>query len=270
MIKRKNENAFIKRRIPHHFKEKHFWRNLLFSGFLLAAMITGVVFMRQMEAQKTVETDVAVSAGAGMQSALEEPETITADYIQLPDPFLLLVNKTVAIPDSYEMTPRQYGNIIVDNRIYESLSQMIDDAGQDGVVLWVASGYRSVEEQQALLDRAVKENEDAGCDAQAALEIALRTIQIPGHSEHHTGLAVDFNCVSRNFEHTAEYQWLKENAAEYGFVQRYPADKTEITKIDVESWHYRYVGKEHAREMQRLGLCLEEYCLLLKKQDAGV
>ena len=99
-----------------------------------------------------------------------------------------------------------------------------------------------------------------------AQELSLRTIARPGYSEHHTGLAVDLNDVSDNFEETEAYRWLQAHSADYGFVQRYRQDKVDITGIDNESWHYRYVGVEHAQEMNRLDLCLEEYVEYLKEQ----
>ena len=97
-----------------------------------------------------------------------------------------------------------------------------------------------------------------------AYEDARITIQAPGYSEHHTGLAVDFNDVEDDFRETEAYTWLQEHAAEYGFVERYPKGKESITGIDYEPWHYRYVGKEHAQRMNELNMCLEEYVAFLK------
>ena len=90
-------------------------------------------------------------------------------------------------------------------------------------------------------------------EAGQALEDALRTIALPGHSEHQTGLALDFNDVSGDFALTEAYRWLQEHGAEYGFIQRYPAGKESVTGIAEESWHYRYVGRPHAQAMKRLG-----------------
>ena len=87
---------------------------------------------------------------------------------------------------------------------------------------------------------------------------------IPGTSEHQTGLAADivtptYQMLDAGFADTPAGQWLSEHAAEYGFVLRYPQDKQEITGIIYESWHYRFVGKTHAKLMKESGLCLEEY-----------
>ena len=81
----------------------------------------------------------------------------------------------------------------------------------------------------------------------------------PGTSEHELGLAIDINADLDRSTSDEVYGWLAQNAWKYGFVLRYPADKTDITGIDYEPWHYRYVGQEAAKEMHKKGLCLEEY-----------
>lgn len=84
----------------------------------------------------------------------------------------------------------------------------------------------------------------------------------PGHSEHNTGLAVDisFNNVPyTSIDSYDEYDWIIENAHKYGFILRYPEDKTAITKFSYESWHFRYVGKEAAKYIYKNDITLEEY-----------
>ena len=112
-------------------------------------------------------------------------------------------------------------------------------------------------------------NEQGMSEEEAKKEAATR-VAIPGTSEHHLGLAVDINSVETSFENTKAFKWLQKNAENYGFVLRYPKDKKAITKIIYEPWHYRYVGVEHAKEMNRLGLCLEEYIDLLNDQNLSV
>lgn len=120
----------------------------------------------------------------------------------------------------------------------------------------VVAGYRTREEQQALYDNAV---------ATKGAEHARNYLAVPGCSEHHTALAVDFDLydaaigTSSDFDGKGQYQWLLQHAWEYGFIQRYAPDKSELTGIAYESWHFRYVGVPHARQMTQLGLCLEEY-----------
>ena len=70
---------------------------------------------------------------------------------------------------------------------------------------------------------------------------------------------MDFNYVNREFENTAAFQWLQENAQDYGFILRYAEEKENITKVSYEPWHWRYVGEEHAKKMKSRNLCLEEY-----------
>lgn len=197
----------------------------------------------------------------------QEPSAEVEGFQQPEDPLLVVVNGEVPLPEDWAVTPRLVHDEEVDLRMYSDLMAMFDAAAEDGVWFWVASGYRSVAEQEAILQRAVEENVAQGMTVSQARATALRTIAEPGHSEHHTGLAVDLNDVSDGFEQTEAYRWLRENAAQYGFVQRYRADKADITGIDNESWHYRYVGREHALAMEELDLCLEEYVAYLREQD---
>lgn len=185
----------------------------------------------------------------------------------LNDPLLVLVNSDNPLPSDWQVTPALIDDETVDIRIYDDLSAMLKAAAEDNIWFWVASGYRSVEQQENILSRAVEANIANGMSEADAEAEALRTIQKPGCSEHHTGLAIDFNDVSDDFEHTEGYYWLCEHAADYGFVQRYKSDKISITGIDNESWHYRYVGKEHARKMNELDMCLEEYIEYLKSEN---
>ena len=94
--------------------------------------------------------------------------------------------------------------------------------------------------------------------------MTLKIINKPGTSEHNLGLAVDFNYVNLDFEETESFKWLQKNAENYGFILRYKKEKEEITKVDYEPWHWRYVGEKHAKKMNELDMCLEEYVEYLK------
>ncbi|MEG1427441.1 MAG: M15 family metallopeptidase [Oscillospiraceae bacterium] len=178
---------------------------------------------------------------------------------------LILVNGQHAIPQPYDFYPSFYDTEAVDSRIFDLLVAMMKSAEKNGISLWIASGFRDVETQTAILENAVENRmNEYEMDRDTAMTNALKTIALPGYSEHHTGLAVDFNTVSVDFEETEAYHWLSKYAAEYGFVQRYPEEKEEITGINYEPWHYRYVGKTHAREMKEKNYCLEEYIAYLK------
>ena len=91
-----------------------------------------------------------------------------------------------------------------------------------------------------------------------------QTINRPCTSEHNLGLAVDFNYINNEFEKTKEFSWLQKNAENYGFILRYNKNKENITQVNYEPWHWRYVGVDNAKKMNELNMCLEEYLEYLK------
>lgn len=173
---------------------------------------------------------------------------------------LILVNKWNYIPDDYtvELTTLANG-VRIDTRIYPALQKMFDSARKDNVYPIVASGYRTTEKQQSLMDEKINDYEDEGYSAAEAKEKAEAWVAIPGTSEHQLGLSVDINADGIHSTGSKVYEWLDENAYKYGFIHRYPSDKTDITGIINEPWHYRYVGIEAAKEIKDQGVCLEEY-----------
>ncbi len=131
--------------------------------------------------------------------------------------------------------------------------------------LWVTSAYRSYQTQSWLYQDEVNSLRDEYGDM--AEEKAKESVNPPGASEHQTGLTADIHTLSTasmQFAGTAAAEWLEENAQYFGFILRYPEDKTEITGIMYEPWHFRYVGRYHAMQIKRLGMCLEEYMEYLK------
>ena len=152
-----------------------------------------------------------------------------------------------------------------DARAIDSLTQMILDMKAAGIKnIWAQSTYRSPEKQKRLIEESIQEYLEQGKTEEEARSLTLRGIEEPYRSEHNLGLAVDFNNVDNEFEDEPAFPWLVENAANYGFILRYPKDKEDITQIKYEPWHWRYVGPEYAKEMKDLGLCLEEYVEYLK------
>lgn len=178
---------------------------------------------------------------------------------------LILVNGDYAIPDDYELELTELSNgKKVDSRIYPDLQEMFDDARLGGLHLFVREGYRTWEEQQAIMDERIEEYKKEGYSKQEAKKLAEEYVAEPGTSEHQLGIAVDINADTSGSSSDAVYTWLDENAYKYGFIKRYPPDKTEITGVNNEPWHYRYVGEEAAKEMKDKNLCLEEYIGQLK------
>lgn len=179
--------------------------------------------------------------------------------------YLLLANVDNPLPQDFTVETEVVQNSFeMDAHVAQTMRDMIDAAAKDGVDLLVCSAYRSIEKQQTLFDEQVQIYLNQGKSQQEAYDLTASAIAIPGTSEHHTGLAADIvtpthQTLDPEFADTEAGQWLQEHAWEYGFVLRYPEDKQDVTKIIYESWHYRFVGKTHAKLMKESGLCLEEY-----------
>ena len=149
----------------------------------------------------------------------------------------------------------------LDKDMWPYLKAMMDAARADGIDIGIISAWRSYSTQRILFDDKVKRLMNSGYSKEAAEKEAATCIALPGTSEHHTGLAVDFNSTNQSFENTKTFKWLKENAENYGFIMRYAKDKMDITGgIIYEPWHWRFVGINIAKEMNSLGYCYEEYC----------
>jgi len=178
---------------------------------------------------------------------------------------LILVNRWNMIPKDYDVDLTELSNgQTVDTRIYAALQNMFDAARADGVYPVVASGYRTAEKQQSLMDEKVAAYKAEGYSASQAKAEAESWVAIPGTSEHQLGIAVDINADGVKSNGSEVYKWLKQNGYRFGFILRYPPSKTEITGVSNEPWHYRYVGIEAATEMNDHNLCLEEY---LRERD---
>ena len=152
----------------------------------------------------------------------------------------------------------------VDRRAYEDLQKMMDDARALGYNPLVCSSYRTNDTQTRLFNNKVQQYIDQGYSESSAIEEAGKWVAVPGTSEHQTGLALDIVTVENQNLNDSQLnspcqQWLMEHCYDYGFILRYPEDKVDITKIDFEPWHYRYVGYEAAQEIKEKGICLEEF-----------
>ena len=173
---------------------------------------------------------------------------------------LILVNRENYIPADYEVQLTELSNgKKVDSRIYPELQEMFNAARAQGYGLFVREGYRTQEEQQQLMNEKIEAYENEGKSKSEAKKLAEQWVAIPGTSEHQLGIAVDINADTTKSSSDDVYSWLAENAHKYGFIKRYPSDKTDITGVINEPWHYRYVGKEAALEIYSQGMCLEEY-----------
>lgn len=173
---------------------------------------------------------------------------------------LILVNEDYYIPEDYQVTLVKLDNgERVDERICPALLEMFEEAEKDDVYMVVADGYRSHKEQEEVLKEKTKEYQKRVLIPWIAKMMAEKWVAIPGTSEHQLGIAVDINADAIHSSGQQVYQWLFNHAYEYGFIQRYPSDKSNITGINYEPWHYRYVGEDVAKEMFETDICLEEY-----------
>ena len=176
-----------------------------------------------------------------------------------PDALTVLVNKHYALPAGYvpklEALGSRYGSGSLRPEAAAAFRDMSDAAREEGVTLRSVSAYRAYKTQINTYNRYLKQSKQATVDTFSAR---------PGHSEHQTGLALDINVASTraHFENTPAFAWLKGHCAEYGFILRYDQGQEAVTGYRFEPWHYRYVGKEAAREIMDLGITYEEYVAL--------
>lgn len=181
---------------------------------------------------------------------------------------LTLVGPDHPLPDDFCIETTDVHGKPFDIRAAKALHRLFDDAQSADFLLEMVSGYRSVEYQKELVERSLSRRIKSGMTrAEAEAETALYVAQ-PGCSEHNLGLAADIvSCgwfdenddLEDWFDRTPHFAWLKENAWKYGFILRYPKDKTHITGIGYEPWHYRYVGAEAAKLITKTDITLEEF-----------
>ncbi|HHT7238986.1 MULTISPECIES: D-alanyl-D-alanine carboxypeptidase family protein [Bacillus] len=141
-------------------------------------------------------------------------------------------------------------NLRLSKDIVKKFLNVVDAAGKDGVQHFLmSSGYRDFQEQSKLY-------KEMGSD------YALPA----GYSEHNLGLSLDVGSTQKKMEKAPEGKWIEENVWKHGFVLRYPKNKSDITGIQYEPWHIRYVGLPHSAIMQKKNLTLEEYLDFLKEK----
>lgn len=170
---------------------------------------------------------------------------------------LVAINEMNSQQDSPTYVVGNDNDMKIINVVYQPLISMMRDfnaaTGYDDIV--VIGGFRTAERQKELYDEDL---EQTGSDHS-------ERVALPGHSEHESGYAMDFTTSTTcDYDGTGKYDWINQNCWKYGFILRYPEDKTSITQIQYKPWHYRYVGVPHAYYMYKNGLCLEEYIDLVR------
>lgn len=208
--------------------------------------------------EKIVEEKVIDAFAVAKQNA----DTLSSDA---DDWKLTLVNRFYPLakdykPELVEIEPDKF----VDKRIAEDLKEMLDDARKEGLQPFICSAYRDYEYQRQVFNETMVTWINQGYTPLASYEETAKSVAIPGTSEHATGLALDitsaeFMELDDRQADTPEAKWLAENCWKYGFILRYPVDKSAVTGIVFEPWHYRYVGKEYAKEITEKDVTLEEF-----------
>lgn len=167
--------------------------------------------------------------------------------------------------DALSLNYKKYDQVFaVDRAAYQPLKDMFAAAEKAGVPLQMVSPYRSIQKQDRLFTESVNYYMKQGYSESEAIKKANVSRTFTGTSEHNTGFGFDILekgnwTLSESFDKTAQFKWLMENAESYGFILRYQKDKTDITGIMYEPWHFRYVGTQHAKEINSKNMCLEEY-----------
>ena len=276
----KHHNTNGKRLKEKRYNKKKKLNKRKIAIVILIIIIVIIVIVRKSRNKTTVETttnQVEQTASKQEENKIEEEQekeqgqSSNQNQEQKPeneitDWRLTLANYENLLPENFTVKvenidkTRQF-----DARAIGELNDMMNQMKKDGITnIWIQSAYRSVARQKELYDASVKKYLQEGKTQEEAEKLTNEYINKPGSSDHNLGLAVDFNKVDNGFEKLDGFKWLQKNAENYGFVLRYPKDKEDITKISYESWHWRYVGVEHAKKMNELNMCLEEYIQYLK------
>lgn len=219
---------------------------------------------------QTVATTAAQTVANAVSDIIEDYDYAYAGFMpayadmNVSDWRMILVNRDYILPEDYEVTlapciTDDPDSLKLDYRVAPHYNEMYLAALDDGIELTPVSGYRSVERQKRNFENKIQKYVSEGYGKVEATQMAATIILPPGTSEHNAGLAMDICSLYESFENTDEFKWLSENAADYGFILRYPEDKQDVTKIIYEPWHWRYVGVEAAKAMKASGQCLEEY-----------
>ena len=192
--------------------------------------------------------------------------TITLSGDDLHQGSLLLVNadvpmsacgKRVLIP-----ADEHFPDILMEREAANVLQHILKEIGCRGEIVPV-SGYRSAGEQTVIYEDSLRDNGE---------DFTRKFVALPDHSEHQTGLAIDLalrkeeiDFICPEFPYDGICETFREAAVEYGFIERYPKEKEQVTGIAHEPWHFRYVGYPHSELMDKHGFVLEEYIDFLRQ-----
>ncbi len=253
-------------------RQRQFYRILAaiwLMAFVLGLLCGKLVFAKETGLLARAGAEPAAEESGNDMTQTAEHDSGTIDTLDGEesdgDWKLTLVNATHPMAEDYRPRVSEIeNNYYFDSRAVGELQQMLADGRKQGLDFWICSAYRIMEKQTDLYNNKVSRLQAEGLSYEEAYRQAGTVVAYPGTSEHNLGLAADI--VAKDYQllddkqaETPEAKWLKENCWRYGFILRYPTDKTGETGIIFEPWHYRYVGKEAAKEIMEQGICLEEY-----------
>lgn len=245
---------------------------------ILMLMTTLLMSCSTNESQNNEENDKIIEESIlnETDNDLSEEEILLnnlPEEIELEDWNLILVNPVQALPDNFEVELTEVDNEqSIDSRVVEAWTSWKEAALEEGYRLFFASGFRDISKQETNFNHSIQKYMDQGLTEEEAIEKSKEYLTEPGHSEHHTGLALDIvdedwivsgQALEQEYENEESQQWLVSSMSDYGFILRYPKGKEEITGINYEPWHFRYVGVENAKFIEENDLTLEEYIELL-------
>lgn len=219
-------------------------KKLILLGLLIVLSYFGIEQVKSSDAIKNISfSETTISEGATYSGDLILINTNTP-IIDIALPTDIVTLSTLETDFSFEQT------VEMSEHILHPFSEMMKAAHEDGVDHFIVnSSFRDNIAQQQLYDTM-------------AADLALP----PGYSEHNAGLSIDIGSTNGQMEGSREAAWLEKNAAAYGFILRYPPNKSHITNIAHEPWHYRYVGLPHSHIIDKNNWTLEEYLAYLQKE----
>lgn len=230
-----------------------------------------VIFLVQKD-KASVDVNKADGNKAEITETSKEKEPLPGKY---EDWNLVLVNENHPIIEEPKNLVDIGDGKLIDERVLPHYNDLAKAAEEANIELVVVSSFRSVSEQEAIVERDTNQYINQGYAEDEARKEAMGYLTEPGLSEHHTGMALDVleanwyndgNMLEQEFGETKAGKWLEENVCHYGFVIRYERGKEQLTGINYEPWHIRYVGKENAEYMIANHLSLEEYVEQLKSR----
>lgn len=229
---------------------------------LLTVIICNVASCGKSGGNTSDNTTEATPAVSETTAAPSTPAETNAPTVDKNNWALYVIGNDNPLPEDFSVETKLVSNGgQLDVRCADYAIQMLKDAEEQNVGLYVTSAYRSIQKQAENMESYINTLMSQGYTKEAATEQAHKEIALPGHSEHNAGLAMDIVSdnywsshadLEESFDRLPQYDWLIENSWKYGFILSYPKGKEGITGFIYEPWHYRFVGLEHAEKIHEV------------------